>query len=96
MKKASNLYPTVLRYIHFAMQTVFLPMSDLMVNQYQRIKVNKKTPTKRNNQTKPKPDKNQPNNNQKNPSPPRKKNEKQQKSKPQESLVVLIFSMTLC
>lgn len=65
MKKASNLYPTVLRYIHFAMQTVFLPTSDLMVNQYQRIKANKKTPTKQNNQTKPKPDKNQPNNNQK-------------------------------
>lgn len=80
MKKASNLYPTVLRYIHFAMQTVFLPMSDLMVNQYQRIKANKKTPTKQNNQTKPKPDKNQPNNNQKTTKKTHHHQEKKQKA----------------
>lgn len=49
------MYPKILRYIHFAMQAVFLPMSDYMLNYCQGIKAN----TKKTNQ-KTKPNKNKP------------------------------------
>lgn len=46
------MYPKILRYIHFAMQAVFLPMSDYMLNYCQGIKANTKKRTEKPNQTK--------------------------------------------